>query len=88
MLIRMPRLQIEDVPDYVIERLQKRADRQGLELSIYVWTLLVRAAEDPDAAEQGLSEEWIARVKSRERTGLTTEDIVAAIREGRGEWPQ
>ena len=88
MLISMPILRVDDVPEDFLEILKARAERQGLSLSTYVFTLLARAVTSPEEVQEGVSEEWLERAKSREPTGVTAEEIVALIREGRGEWPQ
>jgi hypothetical protein len=87
MLISMPILRVDDVPEDFLEILKARAERQGISLSAYVVSLLARAIESPEEVQE-LSEEWIERARSREPTGVTVAEIVALIREGRGEWPQ
>ena len=83
MLKSMPSLRIDDVPEYVLERLKRRAEHLGLSLEVYIWTLLVKAAETTSETAEELSDEWFEKVKSREPVKLTTEEILEAIRRGR-----
>jgi hypothetical protein len=85
MLISMPILRVDDVPEDFLEILKARAERQGLSLSTYVVSLLARAINSPEEVQPGLSEEWIERVSSHEPINVTTEEILAYIREGRVE---
>jgi len=70
-------LQVRDIPNDVITKLKKRAAAQGLSLSAYVRDLLAT-----DAAQESLAES-VARIGTRRPVEVSTEEIVAAIHEGR-----
>jgi plasmid stability protein len=77
----MPKnLQIRNVPDDVHAAIRARAAEEGLSMSDYLLRELREIARRPTNAE--ILERALAR--SRE-SGPTSEEIVAAVRSGRGE---
>jgi antitoxin FitA len=76
----MKTLQIRNVPDDVHRRLKARAAREGRSLSEFALSELRRSLERPTW------DEWLERVRRDPPVeGLTSEEIVAAIHEGRAE---
>lgn len=72
-------IQIRNVPDDVHRTLKVRAAAEGLSLSDYIKRDL------EELAKQATIEEIAARARSRGGSGITTEEIVAGLRELRGE---
>jgi antitoxin FitA len=70
-------VQIRDVPDEVHRELRARAAAAGLSLSAYLLAELTRVAERPPVADV------LARAAAR-HGGARIDDIVAAVRSGRG----
>jgi antitoxin FitA len=71
-------LQIRDVPDDVHATVRSRAAREGLSVSEYLLRQITELAEQPTVAE--------VLERARQRSGgVSVQDIVAVIREGRGE---
>lgn len=71
-------LQIRDVPDDVHATVRSRAAREGLSVSEYLLRQITELAQQPTVAE--------VLERARQRSGgASVEDIVAVIREGRGE---
>ena len=72
-------IQIRNVPDDVHRTLKVRAAGEGLSLSDYIKRDL------EDLARQATLEEVFASARARGDSGLTAEEIVADLRELRGE---
>jgi len=72
-------IQIRNVPDEVHKTLKVRAAAEGLSLSDYIKRDL------EELAKQATIEEVFARARARGSSGITTEEIVADLRELRGE---
>jgi antitoxin FitA len=72
-------IQVRNVPDDVHRILKTRAAAEGLSLSDYVKRDL------EDLAKQATLEEIFADARARGDSGLTTEEILADLRELRGE---
>jgi antitoxin FitA len=76
----MSAIQIKNVPTELHERLRKRAQREGRSLSEYARDVLERDLALPTTRE------WLERLKEDELvTGITSEEIVSLIHEGRAE---
>jgi antitoxin FitA len=74
----MSTLYIREVPDAVAETLKKRAAIQGQSLSAYVSAELSKLASRPT------NDEVVARLRKLDRhAGPTTDEIVAAVQDGR-----
>ena len=69
-------IQIRNVPDNVHRTLRARASAADQSLSEYLLTELTRVAERPPVADV------LARASTR-HGGVSTEDILAAVRSGR-----
>lgn len=86
MLIHMPNLRLDDVPDWVIEVFTRRATRIGWSLEDYIQLVLSRAAAEESADDQGRPvKEILAEIRDDERIDITAEEIIALIRDGRSE---
>jgi antitoxin FitA len=72
-------IQIRNVPDDVHRTLKVRAAAEGISLSDYIKRDL------EEVAKQLTLEDVFARARSRGPSRITTEEIVAGIRESRGE---
>jgi plasmid stability protein len=72
-------IQIRNVPDDVHRTLKIRAAGEGLSLSDYIKRDL------EDLAKQATLEDVFVRVRARGGAGVKAEDIVAILREHRGE---
>jgi hypothetical protein len=73
-------IQVKNVPSDLHERLRARARLEGRNLSDYVLDVLRRDLAVPTTRE------WLDRLKRSEPvTGISSEEIVAAIHEGRAE---
>ena len=73
-------IQVKNVPSELHERLRARARSEGRNLSDYVLYVLERDLAVPTMRE------WLDRLKQDELvTGISSEEIVAAIHEGRAE---
>jgi plasmid stability protein len=72
-------IQIRDVPDAVHRTLKVRAAAEGISLSDYIKRDL------EELARQATIEEVFAHGRAGGDSGLTTEEIVASLRELRGE---
>lgn len=70
-------LQVRDLPDAVHAELRRRALIAGKSLSDYVADLLIATASKPTISE------WLKQAERQPKTGITGEQILAAIREGR-----
>ncbi|HEY5260719.1 MAG TPA: hypothetical protein VIJ33_01240 [Solirubrobacteraceae bacterium] len=76
----MSAIQVKDVPGDLHERLRARARSENRSLSDYVLYVLERDLALPTTRE------WLDRLKHDEPvTGITSEEIVASIHEGRAE---
>lgn len=76
----MSAIQVKGVPADLHERLRARARAEGRSLSDYVLYVLERDLALPTTRE------WLERLKEDEPvTGVSSEDIVAALHEGRAE---
>jgi antitoxin FitA len=78
----MVTITIRDVPEHVRDELAARAARSGRSLQQYL------LAELEDLAEHPIPDDWWAQVRERARSyqgSATTEDILSALREVRGE---
>ncbi len=76
----MSAIQVKNVPDELHERLRARARAEGRSMSDYVLYLLERDLALPTMRE------WLERLKEDEPvTGVTSEDILTALHEGRAE---
>jgi antitoxin FitA len=78
----MASILIRDVPDDVRARLAARAAAKGQSMQEYLKAALVELASKPDI------DEWLESVRERQARpgfkGMTTEEIVEAVREIRG----
>jgi antitoxin FitA len=70
-------IQIRNVPESVHRALKARAATKGVSLSDYILEEVKRFAETPTP------EELDDRIRARGRSGVTTEDILAARDAGR-----
>ena len=76
----MSAIQVKDVPLELHERLRERARSEGRRLSDYVLYLLERDLAMPTTRE------WLEGLKGDEPvTGISSEEIVAAIHDARDE---
>ena len=76
----MSAIQIKNVPPELHQQIRDRARREGRNLSEYVLRLLERDLAKPTTRE------WLQRLKEDEPVqGITSEDIVSLIHEGRVE---
>jgi hypothetical protein len=76
----MSAIQVKDVPVELHERLRERARSEGRSLSDYVLYVLERDLAVPTMCE------WLESLKRDEPvTGISSEEIVAVIHEGRAE---
>ncbi|MBI4260923.1 MAG: hypothetical protein HY658_10195 [Actinobacteria bacterium] len=73
-------VQVRNVPDEIHRTLKVRAAQEGMSLSDYLNRELRKLAERPTW------DEWLARVRSRDRVALD-EDSVAAVRAERDSRP-
>jgi antitoxin FitA len=79
-VFHMPKMiQIRNVPDDVHRTLKVRAAAEGISLSDYIKRDL------EEVAKRLTLEDVFARARQRGSSGITTEEIVAGIRESRGE---
>lgn len=77
----MPKtVQIRDIDDEVYGRLQRRAAETGVTVPELLRRQAARLAARPSV------EEWLSRTRRRPST-ISGPDIVAALDEIRGEWP-
>jgi antitoxin FitA len=72
-------IQVRNVPDDVHRILKVRAATEGISLSDYIKRDL------EELAKQATIEDVFARARARGHTGITAEEIVADLRELRGE---
>lgn len=74
-------IQIRNVPDEIHRKLKMRAAREGRSLSSLLLREVTRLAETPSLTE------WIEQTRHPKGPApqLTIDDIVHAVREGRGE---
>ncbi len=76
----MSAIQVKDVPGDLHEQLRARARSEGRSLSDYVLYLIERDLALPTMRE------WLDGLKEDEPvTGISSEDVVAALHEGRAE---
>jgi plasmid stability protein len=76
----MSAIQIKNVSPELHDRLRERARREGRNLSEYALDVLERDLALPTTRE------WLERLKEDEPvTGITSEEIVSLIHEGRAE---
>ncbi len=73
----MKMIQIRHVPDEVHRTLKVRAAQAGMSLSDYLLRELERLAARPTRAD------ILERMRARGSSGITSEEIVKIIREGR-----
>jgi len=78
-----PNLLVRNVPTDIHQRLVRRAQGEGKSLQEYVMSLLKESAGKPTMAE--VMAEIEATLARHPRSPITTEEIVAGIREGREE---
>jgi len=77
----MPKtVQIRDIDDAVYGELSKRAAETGLTVPDLLRREATRLASRPSL------EEWLARTRRRP-SGIARDEIVAALDESRGPWP-
>ncbi|MGI9033464.1 MAG: FitA-like ribbon-helix-helix domain-containing protein [Acidimicrobiales bacterium] len=77
----MPKtIQVRDLDDDVYEALRRRASEAGLSVPELMRREATRLAARPTV------EEWLART-SRRPSGIARGDVLAALDESRGEWP-
>lgn len=74
-------IQIRNVPDDVHRTLKIRAASEGISLSDYIKRDL------EDLAKQATLEDVFAEARTRGESGISAEEIVAEIRQVRGELP-
>ncbi|HET9105260.1 MAG TPA: hypothetical protein VFN55_18055 [Solirubrobacteraceae bacterium] len=72
-------IQVRNVPDDVHRTLKSRAAQEGLSLSDYIKRDLEQAAARPSLKELD------ARVQAAGRSNVSTDEIVEALRELRGD---
>lgn len=72
-------IQIRNVPDELHRQLKMRAAAEGMSLSDYI------KKELSWVSEKDTWEEFFARTRARKPIGLSTQEIVDIIREGRGD---
>jgi antitoxin FitA len=70
-------IQIRNVPDSLHRKLKIRAAENNMTMTDYVKKLIERDVEKPTLRE------WAEQTAKLPATGLTTEDIVSALREDR-----
>ncbi|MEV3937426.1 hypothetical protein AB0K52_15790 [Glycomyces sp. NPDC049804] len=76
----MATIEIHDVPDDVVAKLRERATRSHQSFEAYLNSVIERAAQVISV------EEAVARGREISRgTGITADDVLAAIEEGRAE---
>jgi antitoxin FitA len=76
----MSAIQVKEVPVELHERLRARARSEGRSLSDYVLYVLERDLAMPTTRE------WLEGLKEDEPvTGISSEDVLAALHEGRAE---
>lgn len=73
----MTALTIRDVPDDQIQTLKVRAAQAGKSLQAYCLDLIARETSKPTLAEM------VARLNRETTASVSTEDVLAAIDEGR-----
>lgn len=77
----MPKtIQVRDLDDDVYEALRRRASEAGLTVPELLRREATRLAARPTV------EEWLARTRRRP-SGIERADVVAALDELRGQWP-
>lgn len=74
-------IQVRNVPDDVHKTLKVRAAAEGISLSDYIKRDL------EELAKQATLEDVFADARARGESGITAEEIVAEIRQMRGELP-
>jgi plasmid stability protein len=78
----MPKtIQIRDVDDGIYAALRRQAAFVGMSVPEYLHREVCRLAARPSP------EEWLARVGTRIRSGITTEEVIADLDVMRGPWP-
>lgn len=78
----MPKtIQIRDVDDDVYAGLRKRAAEEGVSVPELLREEAARIAARPTIRE------WLRRTREAPDTGVSREDILAALDEIRGPWP-
>lgn len=86
MLINMPKVRLNDVPDWVLETLGERAAVINVSLSDYILRVLERAAAGPPPEDESQPiEEVMAAIASDEPVDITDDEILLFIRLGRCE---
>jgi hypothetical protein len=75
-------IEIRDVPDELLRRLEARAAKVGLSLSDYLLQEILQVAEQPIPKERPPLKELLERIKRRPRVelGESAADAVRAIR--------
>lgn len=74
-------IQIRDVDDDVYAGLVKRAAEEGVSVPELLRIEATRIAARPTIGE------WLRRTREAPDTGITREDVVAALDDIRGPWP-
>ena len=76
----MSAIQVKNFPDDLHAKLRERAARQGRSVSGYVTDVLRRDLS------QSTTREWLDSLREDEPvSGITSEEVVSSIREGRAE---
>ena len=78
-LERMGSVQVRNVDEETPNLLRRRAAAAGMTLSDYVLELIRRDLRKPSKAE------WLARLRTRPPSGISHEDVIREIDEGRAE---
>jgi len=73
-------IQVRDLDDDVYEALRRRAAQEGLTVPELLRREATRLAARPTV------EEWLARTRRRP-SNVERSDVIAALDESRGEWP-
>ncbi|MCW2650958.1 MAG: antitoxin FitA [Mycobacterium sp.] len=78
----MPRtIQIRDIDDEVYAGLLRRAGEEGITVPELLRREAARVAARPSVAQ------WLARTTGRRPSAVSTAEVLAALDEWRGEWP-
>jgi hypothetical protein len=79
----MPKtVQIRDIDDDTYAALQRQAGAAGISVPEYLRREIRRLAALPSM------QEWLQEVSSRPRSNMTTQEILDALDEIRGPWPE
>ena len=78
----MPKtVQIRDIDDDVYARLKRRAAAEGMSVPEILKREAIRLSERPSMKE------WLERVSRGPTSSITTEQVIDALDELRGPWP-